>query len=154
MLMTYNQFIEHTNNCRYSYSEKWRVGHFTYLRPPKDMKSDGYKYKTIPKKIEFLKQSIDGIIDPKRNTFFRVLKPNEEFTENIEKVKNHLTFKIFEGLLPFLKYDLEISKRMNKKFGIDENIRGMFLEVIEPYPIGFFDKPQFQTSTLESFLVD
>lgn len=150
MLLSHDQFVEETTNLPYINPEEWRVGYSTYLRPYKNMNSDGFRYTTYPKKVRFFRDSITGITDPNRNSFFKLKKPPTHFEASIANIRRWSP-KIFEGLIPFLRCDVEIKKRLNKDFLVDENIRGMFLIVVGSYPIGFFDKPKFQPHTLEQF---
>ena len=152
MLLSYHQFLNQIDEKHKKRIEHWQVGPSTYVKPYKNRNSSSFRYNTFPKRVKFLTQCLNEIPNPKRNTYFRTSTPPAEVLSALDKIHNNLNHYNLETLLPFLKTDLEIQKRVNRKFCIDENIRGMFLIILGSYPQDFFSQPQFQANTLDDFL--
>ena len=128
---------------RYLKYEEDRVGPTTYVKPPTNPNSDGFRYTTFPKKVRFFELCLDNIINIEVNKTFRHRQiPNGLKTQLCNLKKLHRDHHLLEVVIPFLKNDIQLSKRFNNRFTVKENIRGIFNIIFESYPIGYFDKDE------------
>ena len=127
---------------RYLKYEVDRVGFSTYVRPPSNPNSNGFRYSTYPNKVRYFKLCLDNIINPQINTTFRVRQIPTNFQSKLNELKidEIRTHHLLEVVIPFLKNDIQLSKKFNNSFSNKENIRGIFHIIFESYPIGYFDK--------------
>ncbi len=138
---------------RYLKYEYDRVGFNTYVRPPSNPYSDGFRYTTYPKKVRYFDLCLDNIINIKVNkTFLNRQIPNDLETKlsHLKNVKRD--HHLLEVVIPFLKNDISLSKKFNNRFSIKENIRGIFNIIFDSYPIGYFDKNENIEGNLLQFV--
>ena len=134
---------------RYLKYESDRVGFSTYVRPPSNPTSDGFRYTTYPNKVRYFKLCLDNIINPQINTTFRVKQIPTNFKSKLNELNNEKrNHHLLEVIIPFLKNDIQLSKKFNNRFSDKENIRGIFNIIFENYPIGYFDKDENIESNL------
>ena len=128
---------------RYLKYEYDRVGFSTYVKPPINPYSDGFRYTTYPKKVKYFKLCLDNITNIEiNNTFRNRQKPNgiKFELQNLKSMwRNH---HLLEVVIPFLKNDIQLSKKFNNRFSDKENIRGIFSIIFDSYPISYFDKDE------------
>ena len=126
---------------RYLKYESDRVGFSTYVKPPSNPNSNGFRYTIYPNKVRYFKLCLDNIINPKINTIFRVRQIPTNFKSKLNDLKKeYRNHHLLEVVIPFLKYDIQLSKKFNKRFSDKENIRGIFNIIFDSYPNGYFDK--------------
>ena len=75
-----NPYIQR-NLKHFLINETFRVGFSTYVKPPTNPFTDGFKYSTYPKKMKFFNDCVRNITNPKRNSYFRI-NPIESANSN------------------------------------------------------------------------
>ena len=128
---------------RYLKYEKDRVGPTTYVKPPSNPNSDGFRYTTFPKKVRYFKLCLDNITNIEVNKTFRNRQIPKGIEFKLQNLKNlYRDHHLLEVVIPFLKNDIQLSKKFNNRFTVKENIRGIFNIIFDSYPIGYFDKDE------------
>ncbi len=128
---------------RYLKYEYDRVGPTTYVKPPTDRSSDGFRYTTYPKKVRYFKLCLDNITNIEVNKTFRYRQIPKGIGGKLQSLKELCRdHHLLEVVIPFLKNDIQLSKKFNNRFTVKENIRGIFNIIFDSYPIGYFDKDE------------
>ena len=119
------------------------VGFTTYVKPPSNPNSDGFRYTIFQKKVRYFELCLDNIINIEVNKTFRYRQIPNNLKTKLSHLKNvYRDHHLLEVVIPFLKNDIQLSKKFNKRFSDKENIRGIFNIIFDSYPIGYFDKEE------------
>ena len=135
-------FNENPNSNSYkfkTYSENFRVGYGTYIKPLKDYGSDGVKYNLIPKKSKIFKMCLRNGVDNFK-IHHNVSEKELKVLEKIKRLVPPFTYLDFEHLIKFLKYDpFLIKKFRNSEYSFEEKVRDYFHIFVDPYPTNYFE---------------